>query len=209
MYLTFDDGPDRAWTPAVLAELEHVGARATFFVLGSRLEHCRELVARTLAAGHGVELHAFDHVSHHLAGRERIALDTNRALDALARSGVRPQRWRPPFGAVTDWSSDLAAEFGLELTGWSVDARDWSGESAETLLASATQGLEPSAIVLLHDGVDPGGPRADAAETVRLVEPLVRRVRARGCEPGVLPPPADGPLAAAAEGLTRAGTLAS
>ena len=38
--LSFDDGPDPVWTPAVLDALAAEGARATFFVLGPRaLEH--------------------------------------------------------------------------------------------------------------------------------------------------------------------------
>ncbi len=36
--LTFDDGPDPRGTPAVLDALEAAGVKATFFVLGERVE---------------------------------------------------------------------------------------------------------------------------------------------------------------------------
>jgi peptidoglycan/xylan/chitin deacetylase (PgdA/CDA1 family) len=32
--LTFDDGPDPAWTPAILAVLQRHGVRGTFFTVG-------------------------------------------------------------------------------------------------------------------------------------------------------------------------------
>jgi peptidoglycan/xylan/chitin deacetylase (PgdA/CDA1 family) len=36
--LTYDDGPDPESTPAVLRELDAADARATFFVLGTRVK---------------------------------------------------------------------------------------------------------------------------------------------------------------------------
>src|SRR5687768_5518441 len=44
--LTFDDGPSPLTTPLVLDVLKQRGARATFFVLGSRAEAHPELLAR-------------------------------------------------------------------------------------------------------------------------------------------------------------------
>ena len=50
--LTFDDGPDPVWTPAVLESLEEHRLRATFFVIGSRARSHPDLIARMLATGH-------------------------------------------------------------------------------------------------------------------------------------------------------------
>jgi len=36
--LTFDDGPDDVWTPQVLDDLRMLGAKATFFCVGRRVE---------------------------------------------------------------------------------------------------------------------------------------------------------------------------
>ena len=62
--LTFDDGPDPVWTPAVLDALAHAGARATFFVLGEAAARHPDVVRRTLAEGHAVELHGHAHLRH-------------------------------------------------------------------------------------------------------------------------------------------------
>src|SRR3954467_9761389 len=49
--LTFDDGPHPEGTPAVLDALDAAGAKATFFVLGERVEARPDLLERVLAAG--------------------------------------------------------------------------------------------------------------------------------------------------------------
>ena len=44
VYLTFDDGPSKTVTPQILDILRNEGVKATFFVLGSRVELYPELV---------------------------------------------------------------------------------------------------------------------------------------------------------------------
>jgi peptidoglycan/xylan/chitin deacetylase (PgdA/CDA1 family) len=145
--LTFDDGPDPRGTPAVLDALAAAGARATFFVLGERVVEHPALLRDTVAAGHDVELHGFAHLCHPDRGRATIAADLERALGALADAGVRPARWRVPWGVVAPFSAELAAAHGLALTGWTLDTRDWAGATAELIgplvLAARERGLEP------------------------------------------------------------------
>ena len=56
--LTFDDGPDPATTPAVLAALEAAGMHATFFVLAERARAHPELLAQMRQATAARELTA-------------------------------------------------------------------------------------------------------------------------------------------------------
>jgi peptidoglycan/xylan/chitin deacetylase (PgdA/CDA1 family) len=109
-----------------------------------------------------------------------------RAPELLATLGhLRLTRWRLPWGALAPYSQALAGEHGLRLVGWTADTHDWRGDAAELMLEALA--LEPGAIVLMHDGVGPGARRGDCAQTARLVGPLVRRIRARGLEPGEIP----------------------
>ena len=55
--LTFDDGPNEGPTAAILDALEARGARATFFVFGTKAAERPELIARMNAAGHEVNPH--------------------------------------------------------------------------------------------------------------------------------------------------------
>ena len=47
--LTFDDGPDPEWTPAILAILKDKKVPATFFMIGSAMEANPGLVQQVLA----------------------------------------------------------------------------------------------------------------------------------------------------------------
>ena len=59
--LTFDDGPDPRWTPQILDALREHGARATFFVVGSKVNRYPELARRIVADGHDIGVHTFTH----------------------------------------------------------------------------------------------------------------------------------------------------
>jgi peptidoglycan-N-acetylglucosamine deacetylase len=166
--LTFDDGPDPIWTPAVLAALSGSSLRAKFFVIAPRAAEHPRLVAAIRAGGHAVELHCNEHVRHTDVDRATIEEDTRRALATLADLGVRPRRWRTPWDARAPWTEEIAAAHELELYGWDIDSHDWRGDAAEQMLAAIGPELHEGAVVLLHDGLGPGALRRGCEETVRL-----------------------------------------
>jgi peptidoglycan/xylan/chitin deacetylase (PgdA/CDA1 family) len=193
--LTFDDGPDPAWTPAVLDALARAGARATFFVLGEAAERHPGLVHRALAEGHAVEVHGHAHLRHPEHPAARVAEDLERALAVLHGLGAAPRLWRLPWGDLADHTPALAEAHGLELAGWTADTHDWRGDGVAAMLAAVEPQLAEGAIVLAHDGLGPGALRDGCEETVALIEPLVAAARARGLEPGPIswPMPAGNP----------------
>jgi peptidoglycan/xylan/chitin deacetylase (PgdA/CDA1 family) len=71
--LTFDDGPDPRGTSAMLDALAAANVKATFFVLGERVERNLALLARVLEEGHEVELHGYEHraILRPVAGRSK------------------------------------------------------------------------------------------------------------------------------------------
>jgi peptidoglycan/xylan/chitin deacetylase (PgdA/CDA1 family) len=184
--LTFDDGPDPRWTPAVLDALRDVGARATFFVLGPRAAAHPEVIARTLAEGHAIGVHADEHVRHTELDAAAGAADLDRALTVLHQLGVQPGIWRTPWGVEAQWTRPAAAARGLRVVGWSADTHDWRGDAAGAMLTAIEPALDDGAVVLAHDGLGPGATRDGCQETVALIAPLVALARARGLEPEVL-----------------------
>jgi len=190
--LTFDDGPDPVWTPAVLDALSRAGARATFFVLGEAAERHPGLVHRALAEGHAVEPHGHAHLRHPEHPAADVARDLERALGVLRGLGARPRLWRVPWGDLAEHTAAQAEAHGLELAGWTADTHDWRGDGAAAMLAAVEPQLAEGAIVLAHDGLGPGALRDGCEQTVAVIEPLVAAARARGLEPG----PISGPMPA-------------
>jgi len=181
--LTFDDGPHPDGTPAVLTELDRVGASAVFFVSGEQVERFPELVREIAAAGHELGLHGYRHQTRRQWSRGLLAADTRRALEAVsAAAGVEPRLYRPPHGVFSLAGVRLIRELGLEPLLWSKWGRDWERRAtAETITARATANLSTGDVVLLHDADHynaPGSWRATAAA----VGPIVDRIAAAGLQ---------------------------
>ena len=170
----------------MLQVLAAAGVRATFFAIGERAARHPEVVRRTLAEGHAVELHCMRHIRHDHLSRAELEADVAEGLQALRAAGARPRLWRPPSGLHTDCSEQVARAHGLELMGWSADPADWLGDSLERMLERVAPDATAGQVVLLHDGVGPGSRRTDGASTVELIAPLVELIRSRGLEPSPL-----------------------
>ncbi len=173
----------------MLEELDRCGAQATFFVLGERVEATPSVVRAAADAGHQVQLHGHRHLRHSQLTEEQIELDTCMALDALTQVGVRPTRWRTPWGIVTSASERVAARHDLELVHWTIDTHDWRGDPALAMLARARRQLAPGAIVLMHDGLGPGALRSGCENTLQLLAPLIVAAREGGLAPAAAVPP--------------------
>ncbi len=171
----------------MLEALEAAGVAATFFVLAERVEAHPELLERVVLAGHDVQLHGYAHLRHPYTPREDVEKDIDRALDVIPAT-----KWRIPWGHLAPYTRAVAAERGLTIVGWDADTHDWRGDRAEVMLEQLR--LEPGGIVLAHDGIGAGARRETAAETAKLIGPLVRRARGLGLDPGPLREPWPTPL---------------
>ena len=180
--LTFDDGPDPAWTPAFLEVLATWRARATFFMLGSMAASAPGLAAEIAAAGHEVAVHGWAHQYTVLRGPRAVADDLARARDAVAAAaGVRPRFYRPPYGVLSAGALAAARRLGLTPVLWTCWGREWTpGATPRTVCATLTRDLAGGATVLLHDSdcTSPPGSAAAALGALPLLleECAIRRV---------------------------------
>jgi peptidoglycan-N-acetylglucosamine deacetylase len=151
--LTFDDGPDPVSTPIFLNELDRLGWRGTFFLLGSMVRRAPSLAAEVAARGHEVAVHGDQHRSHLRLSAFAIRDDVARARDLIAATaGAEPRWFRPPYGTLSGGSLSAAHRLGLQTVLWTTWGRDWRPEAtAATVVADVTEGLRPGATVLLHD----------------------------------------------------------
>ncbi len=66
--LTFDDGPDRTYTPVVLDILRDKGIKATFFLIGKRVQENPRTAKRIADEGHLIGNHGYSHAQLKAAG---------------------------------------------------------------------------------------------------------------------------------------------
>lgn len=191
--LTFDDGPNPAVTPRLLALLDRYGAQATFFVVGRFARHCPELVREISARGHTIGNHTETHPNLALLRPARIEEELVRCQDSIASAGVAsPPAWmRPPFGFRGPQLWGAVRRAGLRgVVLWSITGYDWKPQSPARLiarLARVTRGLSAPAagrageIVLLHDG-DFRELGADRSHVVSALDHWLPRWRDTGAE---------------------------
>lgn len=179
--LTFDDGPDRQMTPAILDVLRRHGAHATFFVLTDYALVHPDLVERILAEGHEVGLHfdRHDRITDlpPLKALSRM-IEARRRLAGLAGP---VSLFRPPFGGQNYLTYAFARMLGLKVIGWTRWANDWLEQTAESAANVASEQLCGGDIVLMHDGLElgPDDPRP-TFDRARMVELFLQEAAARG-----------------------------
>ncbi len=151
--LTFDDGPDPVSTPAFLDELDRLGWKATFFLLGGHVRRERSLAAEVAARGHETAVHGDQHVSHLRRPWPWVADDLRRARDTIEDATGRSSRWvRPPYGALSASSLLAAKATGLRPVLWTTWGRDWRSDATpERVARDVTATWWPGPTVLLHD----------------------------------------------------------
>lgn len=170
--LTFDDGPHPVNTPALLAVLAEHDVRATFFVCGGQVRAYPQVLRDIVAAGHVLGNHSTHHDDLEAWPADAVEADL-RATDEAVRDaapGVPVPFFRAPYG---HWGAtpQVAAGLGMRSVAWAYDIGDWDPPSADELLDRLLAGVEPGAVVLMHDG---GGDRTPTVEAVARFIPLMR-----------------------------------
>jgi peptidoglycan/xylan/chitin deacetylase (PgdA/CDA1 family) len=141
----------------VLDLLDAHGAKATFIVVGRKVEQHPELARAVLARGHALGLHSYSHDRlFALRGERRVRDDLARGLDAIERAtGMRPALFRPPIGHTNPAIARAAGELDLVVVGWSVAGRDGVARARPgDVVARVRRDLRDGAIVLLHDAAE-------------------------------------------------------
>jgi len=173
--LTFDDGPDPQNTPAVLKILQSYGAHATFFVLGSQVQHYPGLTERIAQDGNELGDHSMSHHSLRKLPPERLTYELRSTADLIKElSGRSPHFVRPPYGYYNSLVVQTAEKMHMQIALWTIDTRDWSGRSAQAIASCVLSQLKPGEIVLLHDG---GGPRQ---RTIHALSTILSGLKLRG-----------------------------
>lgn len=185
--LTFDDGPDPASTPAFLDELDRLGVRATFFLLGEHSARHQALTREIADRGHELGVHGWTHRRPWLPIDPRELPELRRTLETVeVAAGCQPRWYRPPYGILTGGRWAAAARCGLRTVLWSAWGKDWTPQATprsvyETLLPD----LRGGATLLLHDSDRTSAPGSWQA-TLGALPLVVEACRTAGLKIGPL-----------------------
>jgi peptidoglycan/xylan/chitin deacetylase (PgdA/CDA1 family) len=157
--LTFDDGPNPAWTPYVLDILARRGVHATFFLVGKYADSEKALVRRIVESGHLIGNHSWSHPNLSLATGGRVRDELRRTSDMLEQIIGQPVRYfRPPYGARRPVVLRAARRLGMKPVMWNVMTNDWKEPSGEQISQRLINKIDrvnargSAANIVLHDG---------------------------------------------------------
>jgi peptidoglycan-N-acetylglucosamine deacetylase len=160
--LSFDNGPHREVTPAVLAALAQYAIRAVFFVVGKNIDSSegRALIAEAHGQGHWIGNHTYHHARPlGLIEDASAALWEIERTDALIGEYVQPAPLFRPYGegGVLDRRLLSAAavahlcERRSTCVIWNAVPRDWLDPQGWVETALRQIGEREHSLVVLHD----------------------------------------------------------
>ncbi len=171
--LTLDDGPDPVSTPLILAELRRHEARATFFLITTRVRG-QEALMRSLVA----ERHELG--NHFTRDRPSIRLDRHAFEADLVRADQELSSWkrttwaRPGSGWYSQAMIEVMRRHGYRCALGSVYPLDATIPSVAWAAHYILRNVKPGAVVVLHDGGRRG------LRTVRILARVLPELRRRG-----------------------------
>lgn len=146
--LTYDDGPHPVNTHRILDTLEKHGARATFFVVGSRITAYKDCLKRQAELGCEVANHSFSHAALSVS-KNKAVIEEIEKTDALIEkyTGQTPVLCRAPGGSV----GKAAKLTDKPFIHWSVDTMDWNSLSSSKVVSHIKKTVRDGSIILMHD----------------------------------------------------------
>ncbi len=178
--LTFDDGPG-PYTERLVATLNGLHVKATFFAVGSQERYFSQGTLDELRSGDIVG----DHTETHPMMASLSPHDQHEELfEQMAHIellGPRPRLFRPPYGSFNATTFRELHHLHLLMILWSVDTADYTMPGVPTIVQRALAGAKPGAIILMHDA---GG---DRSQTIAALPAIVKGLRTRGLRPVTVP----------------------
>ncbi|WP_078391279.1 polysaccharide deacetylase family protein [Shouchella patagoniensis] len=152
--LSFNDGPDKLHTNAILDLLKEMNVKATFFVIGSKIENNETILKRIVAEGHMVGNHTFHHLDLTSLTTDEILQELDQTEKKIANTiGRKTKMVRVPYHLLNEQVVQVLHNEGYHIIGWSLDAMDGLSEYQLTAKHVVSE-IKPGDIILHHDGIE-------------------------------------------------------
>ena len=169
VFLTFDDGPSTSVTPYILDLLKQENIKATFFVLGTKVEANPDILKREYNEGHFIANHGYSHKYKDIYSSTQAVLDeynkTNQAIkNALENQNYNSLVFRFPGGStggpydeLKKEAKELLRQNGIASLDWNALTNDAAGANTKEKIMqnfySTVEG-KTSVVILMHDASD-------------------------------------------------------
>ena len=150
--LTFDDGPSDE-TDRILNVLAEYDQRATFCVIGNKVESYASVLKRTIAGGNEIANHTWSHrrLTELSAAGITSQLEKTNEIVAKVTGGYQIKVLRPPYGKFNKTLRSVCAEMGIVIAEWEIDTLDWNNRNVNKTYNNIMKGARDGVIILCHD----------------------------------------------------------
>jgi peptidoglycan/xylan/chitin deacetylase (PgdA/CDA1 family) len=185
--LTYDDGPNPAYTPELLELLARHAAHATFFQIGKWVEREPALAKEVRDAGHAVVNHTFNHPTLALCSTDRVKEELRLCHEASQAADIEystvdgASLMRCPWGRRRPGTLRAVKSAGYMPVQWSITGWDWAARKTADDIAGRCLKAREGDVILLHDGVHTE-PRADRSKSVYATRQVLEQLGAEGYE---------------------------
>ena len=165
--LTYDDGPYWKVDDRIYDVLKTYDARATFFIVGSRLSSS---ALETVQEGIDLGMEFGSHTENHedlskldaWSARETMLLPADYVFEKL---GYEMKTYRPPYGSR---NHDMESMTEMKAILWNLDSLDWKYRDADISIGIIKEKITDKDVVLMHSLYE-----STAEATEKLVPALI------------------------------------
>ena len=154
--LTFDEGYENGFTPAILDTLKEKNVKAIFFVTYDFAKDNPKLIKRMIDEGHIVGNHTWHHYNmSQIADLQSFTRELQSVADQYREATGEEMLpyYRPPQGVYSEENLKMAKSLGYRTVFWSLAYVDWNRDAQPTpeqAYEKLLPRIHPGAVVLLH-----------------------------------------------------------
>lgn len=146
---TFDDGPSGEYTIDIVNELLKNKARATFFMVGSKMHTYEKSLLYAYQNKMEIGSHTYNHINLKKA-KETLAKEELEKTDIVYNeiTGSNIKLLRPPYGAYND---KTLKNYDYAFITWNIDTNDWRYRNSKYIEEHILSHVTDGSVILMHD----------------------------------------------------------